>query len=105
MRLSAFILNMLMLVMILVPCRDHDDHVRTAGANPQFYAATQDHGQTDDICSPLCTCSCCASVSPMVHKPVVGAFIAAQGARKFPAYFAAEYAAERSAIWQPPRIG
>ncbi|HVW61416.1 MAG TPA: hypothetical protein VHC48_15300 [Puia sp.] len=105
MRLSAFILNLLMTVMILVPCRDHKVLGMSAGRTQQVYAAAQGDGQADDDCSPLCTCSCCASVSPLIYTPVVEGVIPALVTRKFPIYIAPDHYADRSAVWQPPRIG
>lgn len=105
MRLSAFILNLLMMVMILVPCRDHKVLGMSADRTQQVYAAAQGDGQADDDCSPLCTCSCCASVSPAVSIPVVEDVAPVPAAKKFHVYIAPDYYADRSAVWQPPRIG
>ncbi|HVU58472.1 MAG TPA: DUF6660 family protein [Puia sp.] len=105
MRLSAFILNLLMLVMILAPCRDHKALGMGKARTPQLLAAAPTDGQSDDDCSPLCTCSCCASVSPVVYTPVVEEIVSAPIARKFPVYITPYYHADRSAVWQPPRIG
>ena len=105
MRLSAFILNLLTLVMILVPCRDHKTvHAANAGAQ-QIYAAIPHEGQADDDCSPLCTCSCCSSVLPLIHTPLVEGLCPTLSAKKFSLYIAPDYGGERSIVWQPPRIG
>lgn len=105
MRLSAFILNLLMAVMILVPCRDHKAPGLGNTRTQQLYAAAPGSGQADDDCSPLCTCSCCASVSPSIYTPVVEGIAPALAVRKFPLYITPDYYADRSAVWQPPRIG
>ena len=105
MRLSAFILNMLMCVMILIPCRDHKALGMSKDRTPRMVATTPVSGQADDDCSPLCTCSCCASVSSVVYMLVIEGFAPAPVVKKFPVYIAPDYGADRSAVWQPPRIG
>jgi len=105
MRLTAFILNLLVVVMVLAPCRDHKVLGIGKDRTQQVHAAVPNNGQTDDDCSPLCTCSCCASVSPFIYTPVVEGFAPAQDAKKFPIYITPDYFADRSAVWQPPRVG
>ncbi|MBS1663414.1 MAG: hypothetical protein JST68_20395 [Bacteroidetes bacterium] len=105
MRLYAFILNLLMLMMILAPCRDHASQGVGKTNIQRLHSATPNSGLADDDCSPLCTCSCCASVSPVIYVPIVEGVASPVASKKFPIYIAPDYAAERSAVWQPPRIG
>ncbi|MBN9385491.1 MAG: hypothetical protein J0H74_32360 [Chitinophagaceae bacterium] len=105
MRLSAFILNCLMLIMIFAPCRDHSSIVSGISRGQVVYASSPQNEQMGDDCSPLCTCSCCSSVSASVHFRYVILALPQPAAKKFPAYNTPEYSAERSSIWQPPRIG
>jgi hypothetical protein len=105
MRLSAFILNLLMAIMVLVPCRDHKALGMSKARVQQVDAATPGGGQADDDCSPLCTCSCCASVSSVVELATIVDVAPVVISKKFPLYITPEYGADRSAVWQPPRIG
>ena len=105
MRLSAFILNCLMLTMIFFPCRDHRSVASGISRGQEVYASSHQGGQTDDDCSPLCSCSCCSSVSANVYFPYVIKVTSEPAAKKFPVYNTPEYSAERSSVWQPPRIG
>lgn len=105
MRLSAFILQLLIAVMIVVPCRDHKAVGMGKARTQQLHATTPGSGQADDDCSPLCTCSCCASVSSLIYTPVVEGVAPNPDAKKFPSYITPDYHADRSAVWQPPRVG
>jgi len=105
MRLSAFILNLLVLKMIFAPCRDHQVLSRGSSVTQAFHAAAQQQGQADDDCSPLCTCSCCGTVSLLFSSPKVGVIVPVPPVKKYPAYKALFYFVERSSVWQPPRIG
>lgn len=105
MRLSAFILNLLMVVMILVPCRDHKALGMSKFGIQQIHAAAPGGGQADDDCSPLCTCSCCASVSTVVDMQVIDGIMPLPVGKKFPIYIAPDFGTDLSAVWEPPRIG
>jgi len=105
MRLSAFILNLLVLIMILAPCRDHQALSGDSSRTQVFHAAAQQQGQADDDCSPLCTCSCCGAVSLFFSSPQAGMIIPVSAVKKYRAYNAPFYFVERSSVWQPPRVG
>jgi hypothetical protein len=105
MRLSAFILNLLMLVMIFVPCKDHKTLAGEGSRTQAFHASTPVSSAADDDCSPLCSCSCCGAVSLFYALPQLAAVLPAPAIKKYPAYKAPFYSAERSSVWQPPRIG
>lgn len=94
-----------MVIMILAPCRDHRALAMGKAGTQQVHAAVPGSGQEDDDCSPLCTCSCCASVSSMIYVPVVVGAALVPVVKKFSLYIAPDYNAERSVVWQPPRIG
>lgn len=105
MRLTAFIMNLLVIMMILAPCRDHRDVSLSKATTPQLYAAAQQDGQADDDCSPLCTCSCCAAVSLSYHTLMVQAATPGSSVKKIPFYITPDHTTGLSSIWQPPRIG
>ncbi|HTI08820.1 MAG TPA: DUF6660 family protein [Puia sp.] len=106
MRFSAFLLSLLVLTQTCVPCRDHTALTAFGPKAQQWQDASHTKGQADcDDCSPFCSCSCCASVSLAVHIPQVGTQVPEPVARHYSFYHSSPYSTDRSAVWQPPRIG
>ena len=104
MRLSALILNLLILVMIFVPCKDHKALSGEGSRAQAFHATTPQSSPADDDCSPLCTCSCCGTVSLFYALPQLATVLPEPAIKKYAAYKAPFYSVERSSVWQPPRI-
>jgi hypothetical protein len=73
MRYFASLLALVMLTMSILPCRDNPG---TEPAATHSLASQQDQHQHEDhkdICSPLCSCACCATssitVAPIEFSP------------------------------------
>ncbi len=90
-----------MLAMALIPCADvcDDGHEVTTSIN----SAQEHHEEHSDLCSPFCSCSCCASQITFAHfqsleiikNSVVRSFITLNQVFHHSIYFS---------IWQPPKL-
>jgi len=102
MRLLAFILGFLVLVLSCVPCKDTSFADKSAYAK-QLTKTAPDDDTHDDSCSPFCHCSCCASVSIEHHVAVVEDPLPAFAVLHTPRYI--ESIREISIpVWQPPKL-
>lgn len=100
-QLSARILVMYMMVMLVAPCHDTcdaDSHVKLTSVS----VVQNHHESVDDICSPFCSCACCATAIQGLH------FVKLNVSRQFslhdfvllnPVF----YSLESTSIWQPPK--
>src|SRR5262245_56936464 len=104
MRPLAFILGLLVLTLNWVPCGDHSAFTGGDSQRQTVYAASDRDAPCNDVCSPFCTCSCCASVSILFSMPQVASTLPVVSSKKVPAYNAPAYSATLSSIWQPPRM-
>ena len=93
-----------MLYMSSVPC---GDGIECNSVSEERITATSDHSEhphTLEICTPFCTCSCCAASVTMsyVSKGTVpeGEFNSAS----YPLYNVRFYADVHNSIWQPPKL-
>ncbi len=87
---------------MLLPCNDTcNSHQNNT---PTSIQQAQDHHQEDnDICSPFCFCSCCATAMTTLYIPTFN--VALQSSKQefttfYPQFFTEEY----SFIWQPPKL-
>ena len=103
MRLSAFILAILVLVLSCVPCKD------TSFASKGDYAkhltkTAPDDDAHDDSCSPFCHCSCCASVSIQHQVTALQEPLPSFAVLHTPRYVASIREVSIP-VWQPPKLG
>ncbi|WP_138485418.1 DUF6660 family protein [Dyadobacter bucti] len=88
-----------------IPCTDTVS-VEAYGTSVNVIKAGQTRQQAADIdlCTPFCTCTCCASV--LITQPV--AILPAKAAFSFFkeitfAYLSRSHSGDLTSIWQPPR--
>lgn len=69
MKLFAFILSIVVLVLSVIPCADvPEDH---SVQKVELSSTTSSHHHSDDDhCSPFCTCHCCQSSFFVTHMAV-----------------------------------
>jgi len=104
-RIFAYILVIIVLVLNLVPCADTHDH---AGAPVAASLSSADHTKgheipVQDACTPFCHCSCCAS--SVVLKLIVGLnppFSIPQTSTA--AHFDGRSIDVSLSVWQPPKL-
>lgn len=111
-----YICNMMRIVLIVlaiyttalscIPCKDS---VQTKAYSPvvNLIKVDQSRQQTADIdlCTPFCTCTCCASVSiqqEITTLPAKAAFSVFEDLTF--AYLSRTHSGDLTSIWQPPRV-
>ena len=106
MRLSAFIMSVVVLALSFMPCRDNDAMV----ADNEMYHIElshkngQEHQPHADLCSPLCICACCSSASTTVPIPLtIDAIILRAAKPAFIEHYTGSVTAISLPIWQPPQ--
>lgn len=104
MKLIAFIMALLVLVLSLLPCVDNTFAMKADKAKTELTNSTHQQDEPhEDACSPFCICSCCAGfsifypfakieIAALAHKPAYTSFLAAQ-------VFEVSLP-----IWQPPQL-
>jgi len=91
------------LALVILPCNDTcgmDEH-----STPLTISQAQDYHDADnDICSPLCACSCCSShvIIPSSLVLITPGFFVK---RDFSEYTVIQDMRPQYSIWQPPRLG
>ena len=105
MKLSAFILSILVLVLSFIPCADDANAGKNLKVEQQNVKHTeqQNHNENADDCSPFCHCACCAGfsinhfVAAVTHTPKYEC----DPTSSFLSSVAIGIA---SPIWQPPQL-
>jgi len=101
MKIFACILYLYLVAIIVIPCIDKakDDtiqHIELAQGN-----ADHSH-EMPDLCSPFCTCICCAS--PIISRGNVQYFYHLIPQDRVTPFVSAYHASPVTTIWQPPKI-
>ncbi|TCD00840.1 DUF6660 family protein [Pedobacter psychroterrae] len=103
MRIFAYILVIVVLVLNLVPCADTHD---INNENVSSYCAEQQssHKRTSaDACTPFCHCSCCAASTTLKMGATLKApFHSFKTAGLY--YMEDSYSTISHIIWQPPKL-
>lgn len=105
MKAQIYILALYVLYLAVVPCKDAFCIDAMNSSNCTLSAQTADRGchHDVDLCSPFCTCNCCASAVSkikVIHLnsvvlPIVRLLVAS--------YRAEIVSASPAPIWQPPK--
>lgn len=107
MRLTAFIMAILVLVLSCIPCADLDAMtvVKTESQTEQA-TPTHQHQEKDnmDLCSPFCHCACCAGFSVMYEPVIIPTRVVQPVNPVFTEYLPAELVEISLPIWQPPQL-
>jgi hypothetical protein len=104
MKFLFFFLSLFMLYMSCLPCGDTNTCNAKAPAEISATDNHQQHKHDSDICSPFCTCACCAtSVLYSAFYKEQAIKVVAQS-EKYPLYNIAFTTQAASNIWQPPKL-
>jgi len=106
MRIALIVLAFYTAALSCIPCKDNVS--TNSYANTVILVnSTSDtsHSPDVDLCTPFCTCSCCASVSLQQQIP----FLPAKGNFSIFqeitfAYLSRSHSGDLTSIWQPPRV-
>jgi hypothetical protein len=108
-RVFASILAILILVLSLVPCSDVEAMVCMSGNNSEtvLKSACGDKCpiHTADLCSPFCTCSCCAGCTVPESLAVDAPAIVPSHSKPVAAFIKERIERIALPIWQPPQLG
>jgi hypothetical protein len=93
---------MYLLTLVILPCNDTcaaDEH-----STPLTMSQAQDdHNEDNDLCSPLCACSCCSS--QIILQSCIMDFESAPFYKKdFSEYHVFMLNEPDYSIWQPPKL-
>lgn len=98
----ATVLATYMFALMLLPCNDNCDIQHHEMQT--IFKSVQDHHEADnDICSPFCFCSCCATAITIHNFPTFG-FIPQLSIQNFSILELAFVSNANASIWQPPKI-
>ena len=103
MRLTAFILAILVLILSCLPCADVDTlpDIKTELAKHSGSVPHHDH---KDLCSPFCHCSCCSTYS-LVSIPLLLPDVTERPvAPVYTAYISKAVIEISLPVWQPPQL-
>ncbi|HEV7378294.1 MAG TPA: DUF6660 family protein [Dyadobacter sp.] len=107
MKLSLIILALYIGILSCFPCQDGEVHLSLDGnVSTEVVHNESDHPEHGgDYCSPLCICSCCATVTmpPMFFGLSLPKSLPATPEKSFQ-YKASFDQANAGLIWQPPRL-
>ncbi|WP_416440049.1 DUF6660 family protein [Phnomibacter sp. MR] len=104
MKFFAFIMSIYLLVLSCLPCIDRQEC--NIKAEQKFSVTSQhQHPQdTDEACTPFCSCSHCppsAFYQPVAHNNIATAVFQSL---KYPIYNSSFSTEVSFSIWQPPKI-
>lgn len=104
MKFPALILSLIVLAMSCMPCRD--DIVIKPGKNRIEFvksSSSQQENHKTDVCSPFCTCSCCATINfSFTHFFVDD--IVFYNTKHIAAFVPSLFRKVALPIWQPPQL-
>ena len=105
-RIASFLLSLYLCVMVIYPCNDQGDCADEAQTSLSLsYNGTQDHsGQDEDLCSPLCICSCCAAAYQLSYSLEIALSAPFHRSADPTLYAESLLLDNRTPIWQPPKI-
>ncbi len=108
MRVTAFILAILVLIISCMPCSDMHDIAMAKRAYHSVVSKNgshqQDNGRNDlDLCSPFCHCSCCGGFSVMQAVTIPQRLIV-KIQPIYTEYVSADVINISLPVWQPPQL-
>jgi hypothetical protein len=104
MKLIAFIMALLVLVLGVLPCADNAYAMKAGNVKTEITkAADQYNDAHEDACSPFCICSCCAGFS-IIYPLTKLEFAALPTKPVYTSLLAAPVFEISLPIWQPPQL-
>ena len=101
-RIIAGLLAIYMLALVFMPCKDICDS-QQHNTIATFQSAQEHHEAENDLCSPFCTCNCCASFVVIANAVAISTFLPFVY-KHFPFYETPFYSLITAEYWQPPRL-
>ena len=101
-KIIAGLLALYMLALIFMPCRDTCDSQKLPSIIT-IQSAQEHHEAEDDICSPFCSCNCCASYVVIANIASLHTYFHSAD-KDFPIYKSVFYSSISADHWQPPKL-
>ncbi|HEX2848505.1 MAG TPA: DUF6660 family protein [Chitinophagaceae bacterium] len=104
MKLFAFIMSLVVVIVSLAPCRDMATGSKAGKANVQVLKDDQHaHEDGSDDCPPFCSCSCCSVQGCL--KPFFNTLeCVSPEASPYSSYYTGALISISLPIWQPPQL-
>ena len=102
-----FLFTLLAFFMVYLSCLPCGDSVEcNSKAQTKISAATshQDHQHNNEVCTPFCTCTCCAASAFYSANSKTDAVKSVFSSEKYPLFNIAFHTESYDNIWQPPKI-
>lgn len=108
MKFFHIILSIYMLTLSLVPCNDVEKDVSTDQDSIEMIAdhdAEKDScGDHQDLCTPFCTCNCCASGAAVLFSTYRISSYLLSISKKEPVFIETAISNYTLSFWQPPKV-
>ena len=104
MKLFTFIMSFFLLYLSCLPCCDSKECNVKAPVEISANSNHQQHNHNSEICSPFCTCSCCATSAYYAPFSTAQVSKIVFQSEKYPLFNVALNAEAHYSIWQPPQI-
>lgn len=102
MKFFALVLVFYIMGLVIMPCPDVLDH-NALQKTESSLNRTPGHQNESDLCSPFCTCNCCAHSVMCQHSfPGLNHFTFSD--RAYPDYSTGFVSSVYASFWQPPKI-
>ena len=101
-KILAGLLAFYMLALIFMPCNDTCDSKVHHGITT-IQSAQEHHEAENDICSPFCTCNCCAT-SVVISTAVAITTFFPSADKDFLVYDTPFFTSITADHWQPPKL-
>jgi hypothetical protein len=106
MKLVAFIMAIIVLVLSCMPCMDEGVDMKVIKDKKEL---SKSHNQQEededhsDACSPFCTCSCCSGFSPVYSFAAIATLFPACSTNYCSLYISSVIEISLP-VWQPPQL-
>ena len=107
-RLLATILAFLTLALSIIPCADADACPHSTATETYLIAPQAPHSDSHtcgDLCSPFCSCACCAAIALPVSFSLVEKPSIPFAKTSFSLLAISAIASIALPVWQPPQLG
>ncbi|WP_460556884.1 DUF6660 family protein [Ferruginibacter profundus] len=105
MKILAFIMALMVLVLSCVPCMDGAFAMKNGNIKAEISKSTGNHNEHNDSdnCSPFCTCNCCTGFTFSINTFQAGTTVF-YAAKTIAFHLPSEISNIALPIWQPPQL-
>ena len=100
-KIVSGLLAIYMLALVFMPCKDVCDS-QHLHAITTIQSAQEHHEAENDVCSPFCTCNCCASYVVISGGVAITTFFPTAD-KDFPVYDTPFFTSITADHWHPPK--